>query len=274
MIENFSHHSVLGVRIDDLSLDTLRLILRNWLMQTTPRIIVTPNPEFVLLAQKDHEFRHILNESDLCLPDGVGLRFAVAALSDDHLKHRHTGADTLIVLAELCRNQNQRLVLLGGAPKKTARAAAWLRDKFPGLEVTNFDPGIIDDQHVRLSEATLAGVERLEPQVLAVALGQGKQEKVMKILQSKIPGLKILIGIGGSADYVSQAVRRAPAGWQRLGFEWLWRLIQEPWRWKRILSAVVVFPLKIVWTALRQRRILSACRRVIKEIKLHFADAT
>ncbi len=235
-------------------------------------MIVTPNPEFILLAQKDHEFKQILNDADLCLPDGTGLRFAVAALSDDHLKSRHTGADVLVLLAEMCRNQQQRLVLLGGAPKKTARAAEWLREKFPGLEVTNFDPGIIDEQHVRLSEATLAGVERLAPQVLAVALGQGKQEKVMKILQAKIPGLKILIGIGGAADYVSQSVRRAPVIWRKFGFEWLWRLLQEPWRWKRIMSAVVFFPLRIAWATVRNGSVIRSTKRVIQELKLHFAN--
>jgi N-acetylglucosaminyldiphosphoundecaprenol N-acetyl-beta-D-mannosaminyltransferase len=268
--DNFTHFKILGVRIDDLSEATLTEILSNWLQQITTRLIVTPNPEFVLLAQKDLDFRSLLNTADLCLPDGVGLRFAVAALDHQYLKYRHTGVETLSLLAKLCAKYQQRLMLLGGSPKKTERAAVKLRQQYPGLEVDIFDPGIIDGKHVILSEATLAGVGRLKPQVIAVALGQGKQERVMQILKDKLPGLKILIGIGGAVDYLSGLHQRAPAVWQRLGFEWLWRLTREPWRLKRILNAVILFPLHVIWASFKSGRLLGSCKFVIKAMKIHF----
>lgn len=246
--------------------------LRTWLSGDGSHIIATPNPEFIVGAQTDIEFKHVLNRADLALPDGVGLRFAVAALSGAKLEHRHTGADTLIELAQLCSTEHKRLMLLGGSPKKTERAAASLRDQFPGLQVVTFDPGIIDEYHVRLSEATLAGVERLSPHVIAVALGQGKQERVMEILKQKIPSVRILIGIGGAADYVSNSVRRAPNTWRKYGFEWLWRLIQEPWRWRRILSATVVFPLKVSWATLKAGRLQVAFKAVRADLRDHFSN--
>lgn len=263
-------HEVLGVKIDDIAPDELEGRLLGYLKGERASLIVTPNPEFIMYAKRDAEFRKLLNEADLSLPDGIGLRFAVAALTDDQLKYRHTGADTLIVLAGLCASEHKKLVLLGGSPRKTQRAAESLRERFPGLDVATFDPGIIDEYHVRLSEATLTGVERLSPQAIAVALGQGKQEKVMRILKEKIPSVRLLMGIGGASDYVAMAVRRAPSSWQRYGFEWLWRLIQEPWRWKRILNATLIFPLRVAWVTILTRRFFKALSRVAKEVKLHF----
>lgn len=265
---------MLGVPVHDLSLEELKTVLRVWLVGERPRIIVTPNPEFVMLAGQDAEFRNLLTKADLSLPDGVGLRFAVAALTNDRLEHRHTGADTLVLLSELAAIEKKKLVLLGGSPRKTQRAAKTLRERFPGLDVTTFDPGIIDEHHVRLSEATLAGVERLSPHIVAVALGQGKQERVMEILKAKIPSVRILIGIGGASDYISQAVRRAPTSWQRYGFEWLWRLLQEPWRWQRILNATMFFPLRVAWATLVAGRFPTAVRNVYQELKRHFKQIT
>jgi len=267
-------HVILGVRVHDLSDAELAKTLQAWLTGDTARIIVTPNPEFVMNAQRDSEFRNVLSKADLSLPDGVGLRFAVAALTPERLDHRHTGADTLVTLAELAATEKKKMVLLGGSPRKSERAVVSLRERFPGLDIATFDPGIIDEHHVRVSEATLAGVERLSPQVIAVALGQGKQERVMEILKHKIPSVRVLIGIGGASDYISMSVKRAPTSWQKYGFEWLWRLIQEPWRWKRILNAAVFFPTRVVWATLVTGRFLTAIRNVSQELKKHFKQTS
>ncbi|MFZ2682155.1 MAG: WecB/TagA/CpsF family glycosyltransferase [Patescibacteria group bacterium] len=263
-------HTVLGVSFVDLTPESLRFKLSQWLGGPIPKIIVTPNPEFIMTARRDPEFKHLLAKADLSLPDGVGLRFAVAALTDQRLQHRHTGADTLLLLAELAAQKDKSLVILGGSPRKSGRAAANLRERFPGLEVSTFDPGIIDEHQVCLSEMTLSSIERMAPAIIAVALGQGKQERVMQILRTKIPSARILIGIGGAADYVSNATKRAPESWQRFGFEWLWRLIQEPWRWRRIFAATVAFPLYVAWTALISGRIFKAVRQVSSELNHHF----
>lgn len=263
-------HVVLGVRVHDLSQPALRELLNEWLLGQQARTIVTPNPEFVMQAQHDTEFKQLLAQADLSLPDGIGLKFAIAALTDDRLEYRHTGADTLLLLAELAALNKRSLVLLGGSPRKTERAAAALRTQFAGLQVATFDPGIIDNQHVRLSEATLAGLERLAPHIVAIALGQGKQEKVMAILKTKIPALRILIGIGGASDYISMAVKRAPIAWRQYGFEWLWRLVQEPWRWQRILNAVLFFPLRVLWSAVVGGHLLKALKNVSQELRQHF----
>ena len=93
---------ILGIPIHDIDEVNLLLRLREWLLGKEQKLVVTPNPEFMLLAQKDAHFRDILKQADLSLPDGVGLRFAAAALTDTYLHFRHTGVDTLERLAKLC----------------------------------------------------------------------------------------------------------------------------------------------------------------------------
>ena len=269
-------YDILGIPINDVTITELRDLLQQWVNsndQAAPcKMVVTPNPEMILASRHDAAFRDILKQADLSLPDGVGLRFALAALNEHRLKNRHTGVEALMILAELCHQANKRLVLLGGLPKKTNRAAELLKQRFPGLEVTTFDPGIIDSVDPRLSEATLAGLARLTPHVVGVALGHGKQEKIMSILQQKMPGIKLLLGMGGASDYVAMAAKRAPLRWQRWGIEWLWRLLHEPWRYKRIYRAVILFPLVVAWTTLRQGRLLSALRNVYQEICKHYRE--
>src|SRR3990167_1701104 len=103
-------HELFGVRIDDPSLLELTNILRKWLLEDAPlRMISTPNPEFILLAREDSEFKEILNKSDLSLADGIGLQFAIAALTENFLLHRHTGVDTLELLAQLCHEEKKSL---------------------------------------------------------------------------------------------------------------------------------------------------------------------
>ena len=108
-------HNIFSHRLDDLSDQELGQLFSDWLNGAKPKIIVTPNPEFLLLARHDKEFAELLSQSDLSLPDGVGLKYAVAALTDQKLEHRHTGVDTLEYLA----STGARLALVGGKKEIT-----------------------------------------------------------------------------------------------------------------------------------------------------------
>src|SRR3989338_2638426 len=106
--------TILGVPIHDIDENHLISHLREWLLGKDQKIVVTPNPEFIILAQKDLYFREILKQADLSLPDGVGLRFAVAALTDNFLHFRHTGVDTLEILVQVCEETEKKILLFGG----------------------------------------------------------------------------------------------------------------------------------------------------------------
>ncbi|MFA5946772.1 MAG: WecB/TagA/CpsF family glycosyltransferase [Patescibacteria group bacterium] len=266
-------HKILGVRLDDLTEAELRAKLVSFLRGDKPKVVVTPNPEFLLSAMQDPEFRTILDRADLSIPDGAGLRFASAALEDmEVLKTRHTGVATLELLAALCSLEGKRLLLLGGSGKDPEIVAAGFKVKFPTLDVVPLDPGIVDDVTPRLSEAVLARLASLEPVVIAVALGQGrgrrqgKQEKVMAAMKDRLPSVRLLIGVGGAIHTLSHPKLIPPLAWRQRGVEWLWRLIKQPWRWQRIGRAVVIFPVVVAWEALMRKRFVTAVKRVSHEL--------
>ncbi len=271
------HHFVLKVKVDDLSTAALEEKIQSFLNGDRTNIIVTPNPEFILAAEVDKEFETVLSHADLALPDGVGLRFAVAALHDgERLVHRHTGGEALQLLAKYAAQLQKRLLILGGSGKDPEVVATVLKEQYPGLDVVAFDPGIVDDEHPRLSEAVTARLKQIDAQIIAVALGQGrgktqgKQEKIMESLRSELPSARILIGIGGVVRVLANPHLQAPELWRRFGFEWAWRSIQQPWRLRRIFRALILFPLEIIWATLKQRRFFKACKNVVKELKQHF----
>ncbi len=258
--------SLFNVPVHDLSAPALRGLFRSWLRENGQRTVVTPNPEFLLQARRDAAFRGLLGRADLSLPDGVGLRYASAALAERPLAHRHTGVDTLDLLAALCAEDGKSLLLFGGEGGRAEQAAEALRTRHPGLDVAAYDPGPLawTPAGLDVPPETVEAIQRRAPAVLAVALGQGKQERFIFDHLPALPSVRIAIGVGGALDMLSGALPRAPEAWRRAGLEWLWRLRLEPRRIGRIARAVVVFPAAAAGEAFRRRRFLKACRAVAR----------
>lgn len=199
---------ILGVRVDRVSLGEAIKLVGEWVKQDKKRYIVTPNPEFVMLAQKDEEFKKILNQADLAIPDGAGLR-----LADRRLK-RLTGVELMLSLIE----KGYKTVLAGSAPGIAQRAAEKLMTRM--------------DLVIGMAEPDIQAINKIKPELLFVALGMGKQEKW---IVKNLPRLKVKVamGVGGALDQIAKPWLRAPLRVQALGLEWLWRLIMQPWRLKR-----------------------------------------
>lgn len=263
-----------GVRIDDASTRQLEVQISTWLHGSKTRCLFTPNPEFLLSARTDPRFAKLLNQSDLSLPDGIGLKFAVAALTSERLLHRQTGMDTLMLLARLCARQKRRLLLLGGMSGAAAGTGAVLKRMFPELDVCSLEPGFIPGGFVSLSipKKLVEEIRTICPDVMAVALGQGRQERFILELKDGIPELRISIGVGGSFDTISGRLQRAPSWMRRYGLEWLWRVMIEPRRLRRIFRAVVIFPMVVICDTLKHRRFLLAMKQVAIELKNHFSS--
>ncbi len=277
-------HDVFGVKIDDISASELEQTLLGWMNDGHVHTIVTPNPEFILEARRDPEFRDILNRADLALPDGVGLKFAVSALTGKRLLHRHTGVDTLLLLSEICTRTQTTLHLIGGNSGVVEIASNQLRSKNPTLSIQCFDPGLIEKNAsaeilTKVADRLLLSIQGNS--VLAIGLGQKKQERLMSVIAQNLsqlptaneqPPTCILIGVGGSFDMIAGTRRRAPAWLRRIGLEWVWRLMIEPRRWRRIANAVVIFPALVISDTLKHRRFLRACRKTIPEIVRQFTE--
>jgi N-acetylglucosaminyldiphosphoundecaprenol N-acetyl-beta-D-mannosaminyltransferase len=197
--------------------------------------VATVNPEFVMRARRDQRFREVLRGAGLRTADGVGLSLA-ARLLGARLPERVTGVELVRGLARAAAARGQRLFLLGAAPGVAEVAAQRLKVEAPGLEIA----GTLSGQAGEAGDAeSLAAVRAARADVVLVAFGAPAQEE-WSARNLEVSGAAVGIGVGGTFDYLSGRVRRAPAWMRRAGLEWLFRLVREPWRARR-MSVLPVF---------------------------------
>jgi N-acetylglucosaminyldiphosphoundecaprenol N-acetyl-beta-D-mannosaminyltransferase len=191
-------------------------------------LVATVNPEFVMRARSDREFARVLESADLCLPDGSGVVWAARRQGCD-MPGPVTGVDLIPPLAELCARRGWRMFLLGAGPGVAAELAAKLKAEHAGLDLDHHegsaDPAA-DDETVRR-------VAAYRPHVLLVAFGAPKQEMWIDRAGRRVE-VPVSIGVGGSFDYLTGRVPRAPAWMRRAGLEWAFRLARQPWRVRRM----------------------------------------
>lgn len=256
-------HHIFDLPIDDISNENLDAQLTEWINGTAQKFITTPNPEFVLLAHKDEEFRKILQSSDLSLPDGVGLRYAIAALTDKKLEYRQTGVELVGRLINIANLNHKRVLFVGGEEGAAEKTKQTFEKLFPEIQISIFDPGQVT---FPVSDHILEALLEISPDILLVALGQKKQEKFIQEVLPNVPSIRLAVGVGGAFEMLAGLKPRAPRYLSRMGLEWVWRVFIEPRRMGRILNASFVFPIMVVYGTLRQHRFLKACRNVIPEI--------
>lgn len=238
MKTNENKSEILGVKVDNATLPEALEEARVFLNSRKINFIATPNPEMVLAAGKDEEFRKILNSADLALADGFGLILA-SRLSGNPLKQKITGVDFTPALCGLAENSGKSVFLLGGRKGVAEKTAQELKKRFPRLKIAGTASGIKADNF---------SPQNIRADILFAAFGAPKQEKWIvsnfAVLQKN--GVKIAIGVGGAFDVISGRLPRAPLFLRRIGLEWLWRLFLEPRRLKRIFSAVVIFSFVVI----------------------------
>lgn len=239
---------ILGVKIDGFDLEQVMSRVENAISARLPNQIATINPEFILAAQQNKEFRQAINKAELKLADGFGLKLAAFLLGQPQPKIV-TGTDLTDILARVASKKGWRLYLLGGGELKSAQPAAKaLIKKYPGLKIVGAEAGPmikIDEINPSNQDLIIRKIRSRKPDILLVALGAPKQDLFIYRLKKEL-GVPIMMGVGGAFDFISGKVRRAPLPMRSLGLEWLWRLFAQPWRFKRILNATVVFPIKVI----------------------------
>lgn len=239
-------------------------LIRQRMVHGQKTFATTPNPEFLVFAHKHPWFQKILIQSDVAIPDGIALFWAKEVLKKKGFfsrlflgfwtglkiifigwgKRRITGTDLTERLCQLAVKNNWTVYFLGGKTGIAQKALEKLQKKYPGLKGwVNSGPklGIMD------TEKWVNEINQKQPDFLFVALGMGKQEKFISDNWGQLK-VKLGMGVGGAFDYLSGGIKRAPFWVQRTGFEWLYRLFKEPWRFKRQLSL-----LKFIWLILREK---------------------
>lgn len=218
----FSKKIILGIGLtDEKSKDILEYVEKIVVEKKKKYFFVTPNPEILVIAHSNARYKKVINSSDLALIDGIGIKIAGMLLGTP-LKNRITGADFVETVCSYVAKKPITVGFLGGGPRVAEKVAECLCGKFPGLKVS-----FAVEELEQISFGNYADI-------MFVAFGSPKQEIWLHDNLEKLP-ITVGMGVGGSFDMISGKVWRAPALLRRIGLEWLFRLLIQPWRIKRQL---------------------------------------
>jgi len=208
---------VLGVGVVSASTSSVLEKIDGFLAKTGKmKLIVTVNSEFVMLAQEDAEFKKILNGADLAIADGTGLKLA-------GVKNVVPGR----VVVEALLHKGYKVFYLG------SYVAFEMAKKYDGA----YDNGEVDIKNPQRNNEVVAKINKFKPDILLVAYGAPWQEKWLWANRNKLKA-KVAMGVGGAFDYLVGRVKLPPEWVNKMGLEWLWRLVREPWRWRRQLNLI------------------------------------
>jgi N-acetylglucosaminyldiphosphoundecaprenol N-acetyl-beta-D-mannosaminyltransferase len=223
-----SQIALLGIRVDDVSLDEAVSIIDSMIDSGVCHQVATANVDFLSKAVNDQELREILNGCELVLPDGMPLVWA-SRLMGASLKERVTGADLFPRLLELSARKKRRIFLLGATEERSLCTLERIRREYPEAEICGRLAPPMAPLDLMANDEMLKAIEDARPDILMVAFGNPKQEKWLAMHRHRL-NVPVCIGVGASVDFFSGQQSRAPLWMQRSGMEWMYRLFSEPRR--------------------------------------------
>ena len=227
-------YKLLGVKVNIIAEYLLKNKLLDFLNSNTQHQIATINPEFIVSSQKDKNFLATINQSSISLIDGSGIIKALQYLGHNvSLDDRITGVKLTTILIDLAINKNLKIMfcLYSKGLTKADRFFMILKNKYPSLDFQ------VADENTALEKGRI-----FAPSIVLVGFGAPRQDVWIAKNLKEIPSAKIAAGVGGTFDFMSGKIKRAPKFMQSLGLEWFWRLILQPTRFLRINRAIIVFP--------------------------------
>lgn len=232
--------NILNVTIDDVTFNETIKLIDQFVKTRKPRQVVTVNPEFIMEAQKNIPFRGVINRADLRIPDGIGLVWLGG------FKQRVGGADLVIESAK----KGYKMFLLGGEVGVVEKAGGSLAKL--GSKIVGAESGGVVTSLEEFPKDVLERIKQTKPDILLVGFGAPKQDLFIAKYKNDLR-VPVSIGVGGTFDYLAGIKPRAPQILQILGLEWLWRLIIEPRRFNRIMTATIRFPMAYLISKVKVR---------------------
>lgn len=256
----------------------------------SPVLIVTPNPEQVLLASKDVLYRKILNYSDIAIPDGIGLVQAIRFLDlptpkNIFLKAPYVffqgvwvglatffnkkwlfknfspvkGRELFLDIMKLANKKGWKVFLFGGEQGEAQETANKLGLSLKKIKMKAMDgPKLtkkgtpFSKKEARFEKRAIATINAFSPDLLFLGFTPPKQEKWFWRNKRKLKVGAVMV-LGGTFKYIAGKSKLPPSSMSSLGLEWLWRLITEPYRLGRILTAFPIFPFKVFLYKLKRQ---------------------
>ena len=200
--------------------------------------VVTINPEMFETARNDSEFSEILNNAEMVIPDGIGVKIGLKIMGEN--VNRIAGIDFAREMIDVAAEKNLPIALIGAKPEIVEKAVLNLKQELSDLNVAYYHDGYFNEWDEIMDE-----LKNSSAKLVLVALGSPKQEKFIYEAKKRLDS-GLMIGVGGSFDVWSGVVERAPEIYQKLGLEWLYRTIKQPERFKRIFPTLPLFVLKVL----------------------------
>lgn len=226
--------SLLGAGIHNVTMKEAMTVVDSFVAEGGLHQIITLNAEILYQAQENQRLLRLINKADLVTPDGSGIVWGADYLGMP-LKERVSGIDLLWEICRVAPEKGWRIYLLGAAPGVAEQAAANLKIKYEGIYIAGVRNGYFDLNNKEEVQHIVEDVRNAAADILFIAMGAPRQEYFIEDYGKEF-GVKVAIGVGGSFDVVAGNVKRAPVFMQKMGIEWLWRLMTQPSRWKRMMN--------------------------------------
>lgn len=217
-------------------------LLRQRMESGEKQFIIAQNPEKIMKSREDEELSSIIeNKATLLIADGIGLVIAGRILRLPPIT-RVTGVGLFEEMVTLANQEKKKVFLYGASPEVNQKAAQILQKRYPDLLVAGRIDGFEQD-----TEHIIRKIQETQPDYLFVALGTPRQEKWIAEYLDQLP-VQLVMGVGGSLDVLTGNVKRAPVWMQKLGIEWLHRLLKQPTRVGRMMNLP-----KFLWQVIKSR---------------------
>ncbi len=229
---------IMGIPFISTTMDSLIEQLDERLEAEKQTFLVTANPEILMAADRDQKYYKTIQSADFVIPDGIGILVGAKILGNS-IAERLPGFDLTLGLFKLAAQKGYKIFMLGAQESTLKTAVQKVQDWHPGIQIVGYQHGYTDVNAPEVIEA----IREADPDIVLVGLGFPKQEYWIDTHKATFKK-GLFIGVGGSFDGIAGNMKRAPEIWRRLNVEWLYRLIQQPSRWRRML-ALPAFVLKM-----------------------------
>ncbi|WP_409343758.1 WecB/TagA/CpsF family glycosyltransferase [Paenibacillus sp. MBLB4367] len=235
--------SIFGVPISKLGMSETVQMLADAIESGRPHQIITANPIMVMTALEQPAYMAMMKRAEVIVPDGAGVVWASGYVGNP-VKEKVAGIELVHELAKMAERTGWRMYLMGASEEIITAAAEKLKQKYPRLELIGYRDGFFGENQ---DQDVIRDIREAKPDILLVGRSADKQEPWIDRYKEAL-NVPLIMGVGGSFDVISGKLKRAPNFWIKLRLEWFYRLMQEPWRYKRML----VLP-KFAWKVIREK---------------------
>lgn len=237
---SFPKVTIFGVPISKMNMKDTVAYLSQVIDQRRPHQIITANPIMVMTAMEQPDYMRMMKEAELVVPDGAGVVWASGYVGNP-VAERVAGFDLIQELMKAGEQRGWKVYLVGASPEVIEAAAARLQQLYPGIKLVGFRDGFFGEKE---EIGVIEAIRAAGPDILLVGRSADKQEPWIAKYKDQL-GVPVMMGVGGSFDVLSGKLKRAPGLFQKLRLEWFYRLLQEPWRYKRML-VLPKFAMKVI----------------------------